>query len=177
MEMDTGNFKEVFTSDETKQLRKRIEELTACKWPDAYTVIPVKLNGELHATSVPISNEIKMLRQQLAAHEAVIKQMRDIVWEVNKYVDQTYSDLIGNIGSEWLAARYVDKLSPILSTALSIQPTTEHLDAYVKEQLGEPVVFANAYDLQTVREHLDCWCSSSVYYDTPLYALKDGRDE
>lgn len=47
----------------------------------------------------------------------------DTLWEVNKYVDQSfdqsYSDLIGDLGSEWLAARYVKNLSPLISDTIN----------------------------------------------------------
>lgn len=57
--------------------------------------------------------------QQLAEKVAEIERLRDAIWTTNKFIDQTYSDLVGT-NSDYLAARYVDSLSPILSSALAL---------------------------------------------------------
>ena len=56
-------------------------------------------------------------------HEQMLKGFEDI----QRYVDQTYSDLIGNMGSEWLAARYADHILPI----------TRQMMAALKNQNGK----------------------------------------
>ena len=57
--------------------------------------------------------------EELAMSQKQVAVLRDVVWETNKYLDQTYADLIGSLGAEWLAARIVDHLSPMLSKALA----------------------------------------------------------
>ena len=153
-----------------EQLRNRIAELEAenerIKKQSATRRIGLCKAGE--------SNDV--LREKLATYEAVVKKLRDIVWEVNKYVDQTYSDLIG-MNVEWLAARYIDTLSPMLSTGLSIQPTTEHLDAYVKELLGDPVawLFADSFGEHYTGDKRDWYDGVGVESVTPLYAIKEPK--
>ena len=56
-------------------------------------------------------------------HEQMLKGFEDI----QRYVDQTYSDLIGNMGSEWLAARYANHILPI----------TRQMMAALKNQNGK----------------------------------------
>lgn len=63
----------------TKSLEERICDLTACKWPDAYTVIPVKINGQLHATSQAIRDEINSLRAKLAAAQVENERLENQV--------------------------------------------------------------------------------------------------
>lgn len=56
----------------------------------------------------PVVDVPKTLQEQM------IKNIEDI----HKYVDQTYSDLIGNLGSEWLAARFADHILPLTNSML-----------------------------------------------------------
>ncbi len=58
------------------------------------------------------ANELKTLREKLRVAEKALSRTYE-------YVDQTYSDLIGNLGSEWLAARYADDLLPQIRKALA----------------------------------------------------------
>ncbi len=55
---------------------------------------------------------------ELAASQKQVDVLLDVVREANKYIDQTYSDNLGR-NCEWLAARYADSLSPMLSKALA----------------------------------------------------------
>lgn len=85
-------------------------------------------------------SQLNETEQQLAASQAYAEQLRSIIWETNQYIDQTYSDLIGNLSSEWLAARYIDDLSPKLGKALAIHRDTSALDAYVAEKMMETYI-------------------------------------
>lgn len=105
------------------------------------------------AFNAQLQNENTQLCQQLAAAQAELEAernrrwegnrisseefsksqkreviLRDVVLETKKYLDQTYADLIGNLGAEWLAARIVDHLSPTLSKALA---ATDDLSGYI----------------------------------------------
>ena len=102
-----------------RELEERICDLTACKWPDAYTVIPVKINGQLHATSQAINNEINSLRQQLAASQAYAEQLREA--------------LENHSGNYTLTKAECKVINDLLD-----QPTeTSALDVYVAEKVKE----------------------------------------
>ena len=79
--------------------------------------------------TMTMSEVILEMKQQLSDHIKRGVMLRDVVLETKKYLDQTYADLIGNLGAEWLAARIVDHLSPILSKALAA--TTTDLDGLI----------------------------------------------
>ena len=72
----------------------------------------------------------------ILAQQARIEQLKEVLWDTNKYLDQTYADLIGDLGAEWLAARIVDKLSPALSSALSTPDDLSALRAHDAELLA-----------------------------------------
>ncbi len=75
--------------------------------------------------------QINELRRQLATSQAREQQLREVVWETNRHLDQTYSDLIGHLGCEWLAAEYVDTLSPMLSKALALPQDATAIEAII----------------------------------------------
>lgn len=74
-------------------------------------------------------NKVTLLDETIAQQAEAIRLKDEALFETIKYVDQTYADLIGNLSGEWLAARYADALSPILSNAITIQPSPEILQA------------------------------------------------
>lgn len=52
--------------------------------------------------------------------QTMYEQMLKGIQDIQAYVDQTYSDLIGNLGSEWLAARYADHILPITRNMIEV---------------------------------------------------------
>ena len=72
----------------------------------------------------------------ILAQQARIEQLKEVLWDTNKYLDQTYADLIGHLGAEWLAASIVDELSPALSSALSTPDDLSALRAHDEKLLA-----------------------------------------
>lgn len=62
-------------------------------------------------------SEIVKLRAELKTERDKNQQLIDSLIKIHNYVDQTYSDLIGNLGAEWLAARMADEILPITRAA------------------------------------------------------------
>ena len=58
-------------------------------------------------------SEIIKLRAELKAERDKNQQLKEAILHIHNYVDQTYSDLIGNLGAEWLAAKMADEILPI----------------------------------------------------------------
>jgi hypothetical protein len=63
--------------------------------------------------------------QQIASWQPIVdvpvslhERMRKGIEDIQQYVDQTYSDLIGSLSSEWLAARYAAHILPITQQML-----------------------------------------------------------
>lgn len=83
-----------------------------------------------------IADQIAELTKTNLEQAAQIEMLREVLWETNKFVDQTYADLIGSLSSEWLAARYVKVLSPLLSKALSTTPF-QALEAFAAKVRNE----------------------------------------
>lgn len=150
--MDTSNFKEVFTSDETKQLRKRVNELEAEN--TRLSNLCDKWNSECDEYRV----ENKKLSEQLAAHEAVINQMREAL-----------EAAVAGMGGSYLI------WSAKAKQVLTLQPTTEHLDAYVKAMLGEPVAWLCSDDALVRMGYKRVADTQFGDWNVPLYALKEHK--
>lgn len=113
---------------------------------DQVAAAVLKATGPLEEENAELHEQVDMqipklafaqLQEKLAASQVYAEQLRSIIWETNQYIDQTYSDLIGNLSSEWLAASYIDDLSPKLSKALALPRDTSALDAYVAKRLHD----------------------------------------
>ena len=72
----------------------------------------------------------------ILAQQVRIEQLKEVLWDTNKYLDQTYADLIEHLGAEWLAASIVDELSPALSSALSTPDDLSALRAHDEKLLA-----------------------------------------
>jgi hypothetical protein len=51
-----------------EKLRDRIEQLTGCTYPDSSDIAVIEINGQKHATSSTIANEIHALEHDLRIH-------------------------------------------------------------------------------------------------------------
>ena len=116
--------------------------------------------------AMALEERVEIVEQQLAAAIAACKLKDEALWETNKYLDQTYADLIGNYGSEWLAARMVDTLSTILSKAIAIQPD----DSALKVWIGEPVLYK--WSDEDKAHHFTTNATKAPAYAAPLYSPK-----
>lgn len=109
---------------------------------------------------------LETLGNKVAQQAAVIERLREVLWDTNKFIDQTYSDLIGSNSLESLAARYADTLSLPLSKALAIPTDSKQILAdWMREQLGEPVNKVIHYD--------EAGCEHVIHLAKPLYKLPE----
>lgn len=63
--------------------------------------------------------EIIKLRKELQAERDKNQRLINSMKQIHDYVDQTYSDLIGHLGAEWLAAKMADDILPIARQSLA----------------------------------------------------------
>jgi chromosome segregation ATPase len=136
--MDTSNFKEMFTSDEVKQLRAELEAANAeierllkqasifnGRFAEDQLQLAAK-DDEIAAFESDVDTIAQHnieLQRELAARDLVIQKMREALQKIQLL--NTCDDFNGR------------KMHRIAETALSLQPTTEALDAYVNERLDE----------------------------------------
>ena len=93
-------------------------------------------------TTVP-SNQLKAMQHQLAAQELVIQQLRDALihhQKLTRPIDRSYE-------------------------ALAIPTSTEHLEAWYKEMVGEPIAIVDDAGVLIV-------CNYSYKQGDKLHAIK-----
>ncbi len=99
----------------------------------------------MNMTTVP-SNQLKAMQHQLAEQELVIQQLRDALihhQKLTRPIDRSYE-------------------------ALAIPTSTEHLEAWYKEMVGEPV----AWNYELTEEAFVRLSVAGINVDTPLHAIK-----
>jgi hypothetical protein len=67
--------------------------------------------------TVPIYKHIEDLEKQVIRRTRECDELKNTLREIRQFVDQTYGDLIGS-NAESLAARYSDKIIPMIAEAL-----------------------------------------------------------
>ena len=113
------------------------------------------------------------LQEQLAAHEAIIEQMREALSQI-----ECLESPNGSILSAGECSNIASEAIDLQSTYAALQPTTEHLDAYVKGLLGEPVAWVITNEISDLEHYgsLVCYASDmSELNMQPLYALKEQK--
>ena len=96
----------------------------------------------MNMTTVP-SNQLKAMQHQLAAQELVIQQLRDALihhQKLTRPIDRSYE-------------------------ALAIPTSTEHLEAWYKEMVGEPIAIVDDAGVLIV-------CNYSYKQGDKLHAIK-----
>lgn len=107
----------------------------------------------MNMTTVP-SNQLKAMQHQLAAQELVIQQLRDAL----DFIDSENA-------SEEVLRRALQELA--------IPTSTEHLEAWYKEMVGEPV----AWNYELTEEAFVRLSVAGINVDTPLHAIKPFKGE
>lgn len=107
----------------------------------------------MNMTTVP-SNQLKAMQHQLAAQELVIQQLRDALEKIACVGNgNTHGNSIGNC---------------LAIEALAIPASTEHLEAWYMEMVGEPV----AWNYELTEEAFVRLSVAGINVDTPLHAIK-----
>jgi len=99
----------------------------------------------MNMTTVP-SDQLKAMQHQLAAQELVIQQLRDAL----EFCSGT---------------SYIDDAHRIADEALTIPTSTEHLEAWYKEMVGEPIAIVDDAGVLIV-------CNYSYKQGDKLHAIK-----
>ena len=100
-------------------------------------------------TTVP-SNQLKAMQHQLAAQELVIQQMQEHIQTVCAKVMEAHA------GPTKLAD---------FKHVFNLKPSTEHLEAWYKEMLGEPIAIVDDAGVLIV-------CNYSYKQGDKLHAIK-----
>ena len=108
----------------------------------------------MNMTTVP-SNQLKAMQHQLAAQELVIQQLRDALihhQKLTRPIDRSYE-------------------------ALAIPTSTKPLEAWYKEQVGEPVAYMQisveeGVDTKFPSDHLPKKYNKEWWKFEPLHAIK-----
>ena len=111
----------------------------------------------MNMITVP-SNQLKAMQHQLAAQELVIQQLRDAL----EFCSGT---------------SYIDDAHRIADEALTIPTSTKPLEAWYKEQVGEPVAYMQisveeGVDTKFPRDHLPKKYNKEWWKFEPLHAIK-----
>lgn len=104
------------------------------------------------------------LGAKLAAHELAIKQLREAleIADTNQDTRHEY-DIECGVHSGKPCDCPVEQVAKVIREALSLQPSQEHLDAWFKERIGEPVAWHHDEEGLSYENHYDG--------NVPLYAL------
>ena len=104
----------------------------------------------MNMTTVP-SNQLKAMQHQLAAQELVIQQLRDALEKIACVGNgNTHGNSVGNC---------------LAIEALAIPTSTEHLEAWYKEMVGEAVGYCLGAEHFS---YIKCWPTGR----TQLHAIK-----
>ena len=104
----------------------------------------------MNMTTVP-SNQLKAMQHQLAAQELVIQQLRDALEKIACVGNgNTHGNSVGN---------------RLAIEALAIPTSTEHLEAWYKEMVGEAVGYCLGAEHFS---YIKCWPTGR----TQLHAIK-----
>lgn len=102
-------------------------------------------------TVLGLITRLEAAKSQLAAQELVIKQLRDALihhQKLTRPIDRSYE-------------------------ALAIPTSTEHLEAWYKEMVGEPV----AWNYELTEKAFVRLSVAGINVDTPLHAIKPFKGE
>ena len=113
----------------------------------------------MNMTTVP-SNQLKAMQQQLAAQELVIQQLRDALEKIACVGNgNTHGNSVGNC---------------LAIEALAIPASTEHLEAWYMEMVGEVEEYLYTYtdDYGRIIQDISVDRQGREYTSVPLHAIK-----
>ena len=138
------------------------------------------------------SNQLKAMQHQLAAQELVIQQLREHIadsadtaaialrkaWQLGQTYwqqadSESYSQQDKSPATQERFSKLVSDTCVEINKALAIPTSTEHLEAWYKEMVGEPV----AWNYELTEEAFVRLSVAGINVDTPLHAIKPFKGE